>query len=157
MLCDHNVRRTWRAISNCLNACIINNYSFMLNCVYNFNHFSRGLKFRGLSFRGLKFRGLSFRGLRSEVWGLKFLRHPLVSCDVKPMHAQIAKTSIKDIKISFLSTSLVVPGWTGVNFGIRWTDWQRELWKIQTCLLCLRCPYRGNLLKIPKLWSISPW
>ena len=36
----------------------------MYNCIYNFNHFSRGLKFRGLSFRGLKFRGLSFRDTR---------------------------------------------------------------------------------------------
>ena len=29
-------------------------YTFMQNCVYNFNRFSRGLSFRGLMFRGLR-------------------------------------------------------------------------------------------------------
>ena len=51
-------------------------YTFMQNCVYNFNRFSRGLKFRDLSFRGLMFRGLSFRGLRSEVSRSEFSRQP---------------------------------------------------------------------------------
>ena len=38
----------------------------MQKCVYNFNHFSRGLKFRGLSFRSIINAGL----LRDLTLGL---------------------------------------------------------------------------------------